>query len=126
MNSIPLKVIVRPLASSSNDASSIESALLNLGNNHKHMTQQCQQNKDDVINKTKTSGVLDLSISSDESVKWSPKKAQKRSTGVSSTKHTSLKEYLSSDSSSVSSVSSSEVTKPRKLKSGTAYKSKTG
>ena len=114
------------LASSSNDDSSIESALLNLGKNHKHMTQQCQQNKDDVINKTKTSGVLDLSISSDESVKWSPKKAQKRSTGVSSTKHTSLKEYLSSDSSSVSSVSSSEVTKPRKLKSGTSYKSKTG
>ncbi len=108
------------LASSSDDDSSIESAPLNLGKNHKNMTQPCQQNKYDV-KKTKSSGVLDLSISSDESVNLSPKKAQTKSPGVSSTKHTSLKGYLSSDSSD--SESSLEVMKPKKMKNGTSYNS---
>eukprot|EP00984_Skeletonema_dohrnii_P024518 scaffold13651_cov118-Skeletonema_dohrnii-CCMP3373.AAC.5 len=111
------------LASSDDDGSSIESVSLNLGKNHKNMTQHRQEKKqDDVRKKTHASGVLDLSISSDESVHLSPKKAAKKNTGVTSTKKTSLKEYLSSDSS-VSSESSLEVIKPKKLKKASSYTS---
>jgi len=107
------------LASSDDDDSSIESVPLNLGENHRNMTQTCQQNKHgDVIKKAKTSGVLDLSISSDDSVHLSPRKATKKSTGATSAKQTRLKEYLSSDNSE-SSESSMEVIKPKKSKNTT-------
>jgi len=111
------------LASSDDDGSSIESVSLNLGKNHKNMTQHRQEKKqDDVRKKTHASGVLDLSISSDDSVHLSPKKASKKNTGVTYTKKTSLKEYLSSDSSE-SSESSLEVIKPKKLKKASSYTS---
>jgi len=116
LGSLSSKASLGTSLASSVDDSSIESVLLDLGKNHKNMTQPCQQNKDDV-RKTKSSGVLDLSLSSDESVNLSPMKAQKKCTGISSTKHTSLKESLSSDSS-VSSESSSQVIEPNKRENG--------
>ena len=110
------------LATSDDDDSSIESIPLNLGKNHRNMTQNCQQNKhSDVSKKAKTSGVLDLSISSDDSVHLSPSKTTKKSTGAPSAKQTKVKEHLlSSDSSeSSSSESSLEVIKPKKSKNTT-------
>lgn len=110
------------LASSDDDDRSIESAPLNLGKYHKNVTQNCKQNKDgDIRKKAKTSsGVLDLSTSSDDSVHLSPRKTPKQSTGAKSAKQTRLKGYMSSDSS-VSSESSLEVIKPKKSKNTASY-----
>lgn len=96
------------LASSSDDDNSIESVpQVNLGTNHSSMTQQCQQQqkKNDVgMKKTKKSkAALDLHSSSDDIVNgFTPKSAKSGS----------------------SSESSSDVSKPQKLKrkmSGSSY-----
>lgn len=101
------------LATSSDDDNSIESVpQVNLGTNHSSMTQQCQQQqkKNDVgMKKTKKSvAALDLHSSSDDIVNgFTPESAKSGS----------------------SSESSSDVSKPQKLKrkmSGSSYNSSVG
>lgn len=121
LGSLSSKASLGTSLATSDDDGSIESASLNLGKYHNTMTQNCMQNKDgDVRKKAKTSsGVLDLSISSDDSVHLSPRKTPKQSKGATSAKQTALKGYLSSDSSE----SSLEEIKPKKAKNPASYNS---